>query len=288
MFSLYSQQKKWKKPHDIAACNRKWQVHNVTRHTSQRPGVIASDQIRLICLVINWWFTNFQAFLLSFPKYFSTSYFVDNWGNLIDLGKVSSWMSGRPFSPLLWNIFFQCWPLVPLRLISHHVHLSDDRQRQLAEISRGISCWTGDSWRVWFAILVAVNSGGKIIIRVHSQEVYVLLFTAGLPVVYQSAGTLWNRWSGLSGGIKEKLFKTQHVMVVDEQHILSVSGVGLLYFFQTSRCKLAVPSESPPTWLWPSVFARVLHNSESALGAKPVENWTTRKGFPPTCSTEDG
>lgn len=165
---------------------------------------------------------------------------------------------------------------------------TDDRQRQLAEISRGISCWTGDSWRIWFAILVAVNSGEKIIIRVHSQEVYVLCFTAGLPVVYLSAGTLWNRWSGLSGVKKRKAVQDPTRMFMDDQHILSVSGVGSLYFFQTSRCKLAVPSESPPTWRWPSVFAQVLHNSESALGAKPVENWTTRKGFPPTCSTEDG
>lgn len=88
-------------------------------------------------------------------------------------------------------------------------------------------------------------AGEKIIIRVHSQEVYVLRFTAGLPVVYQSAGTLWNRWSGLSGGEKRKAVQDPTRMFVDEQHILSVSGVGSLYFFQTSRCKLSVPSESP-------------------------------------------
>lgn len=122
---------------------------------------------------------------------------------------------------------------------------TDDTQRQLAEISRGISCWTGDSWRVWFAILVAVHSGGKNnnprpfpgSLRTSFYGRTSCRISVSWYVVEQVVGTF--------GGKKRKAVQDPTRMFVDEQHILSVSGVGSLYFFQTSRCKLAVPSESP-------------------------------------------
>lgn len=89
---------------------------------------------------------------------------------------------------------------------------TDDRQRQLAEISRGISCWTGDSWRVWFAILVAVYSGEKNnnprpfpgSLRTSFYGRTSCRISVIWYVVEQVVGTF-------GGGGKKSSFKTQHV-----------------------------------------------------------------------------
>lgn len=170
----------------------------------------------------------------------SPSSFVDNWEDVKDFREVSSWTSGWTSFLFVGNIRKNVWtnsssaePDFTTMSTSHN------DQSETETTGRNFQRSFPLDW--WLLAHMVCNIPRKLPLFVWRQD---CLSSICQPV---RCGTGGGHFRGVK---KEKLFKTQHVCFVDEQHILSISGVGLLYF-QTLCRKAAASTELPLTRRWP-------------------------------------